>query len=871
MADETTRRLLATAGQLQTLLFHTELLKRCDPEILVRQSMRAKIKHNALMVLYLHSRLADSLAAQYEHRLTVGIYCLWMWLRRACTETAALANELDTYTTYRDRDRFFAATMKLAGGGPCQLHSRVELRLYGSNPDVARELGLINDAENFLKQLNYCHMIVSASSAIAALSEIDEFLTGTIGGGIVASPETYDHTQPCCICLDELSVTANQGDTIYKRLGYTICDHLVKQVKVNVSPDDVWRHMPFLNKVDADRLREALDRLKRTRELRRRPRLAWHQQQQQQQRHQRRCGDNDDNDDAVASETRDGGQWAATAATVAEGDGGDASTSVHDKASEILDSYDVFTEAPGPVYKLSELRYWLASGKASGAKNGGSDGSSGGGGHRGQSTVLQKLDSDLSEMFLRSETFEGECREAEREIFGTGLSHFHRHAAGKGFGGVGGGQNEDLIGKLLIGSPATSPESEIETLISSCYSHHMSLPLFSRLGDPEKADADALAEILKSYRAQTKRKAKGQDPENNNDDYEAASVRNNANDDYDSDSVDGGGGGSGSGKRRDANRQDWIGHVRIGGDGVVVGDVGERDDAVKTLLDRAERDLSARRKNYAERLSARSFSNLDRCVKNQRAELEKLLRVNVYGGALPAMYVELRNGFLARRAFLRAVASEDSQHIRVARLAKEDVEGYERHQYVRSALTRAAIDPAALPHLTSRFYELVSGPMFRRHVERFPQPPNTSLYFTVENVGLLPHLKEELANFTRKHAHADWMVSEFREFYDFSGLSGVTETHRAACAYVREAVFATALFESIFQCGRAKLMRADSVEVDANGPLLTDGIYMTFEEECPLVAVWGIGDDRRLSATSVTVTEKDLYAVLYAVLHKQDR
>ncbi|AAQ73707.1 ICP18.5 [Psittacid alphaherpesvirus 1] len=825
MADDTTRRLLAVAGQLQTLLFQIELLKRCDPEVLVKRALRAKIKHNALMVLYLHSRLAGDLAAQAAHRLTVGIYCLWMWLRRACSEAAALANEIDTYATYRDKDRFFSATMNLSPGGTCRLHSLVGLSLYGRTQDVTRELGLINDAENLLKQINYCHLIVSTESAEAALVGVDEFLTATVGGGMVASPETYDHTQPCCICLDELSVTANQGDTIYKRLGYSVCDHLVKQVKVNVTPDDVLRHMPFLNSVDANTLRGAIDKLRGSSggEVGGGRRLAG-------------VVPTGCRAEVGRSEQEDGAPA-----------GDDRADLEHEaRASRILDSYDVFTEAPGPVYRLSELRYWLASGKAAGAKTRGSCAHA-----THQATVLQKLDTDLSAMFARAETFERECRSAEREIFGTSFAHFHRHVASKiaSVRGVGGG-GEALIDKLLAGSPATAPEAEIETLISSCYSHHMSLPLFSRLGNPEKADTDALVEILKSYRDQTRPRA----------DKAGGRAEDGA-----GDCDDEGYPGAADATRR--GQRDWIGRVRV--DTAAVAD--EHEDKVKKLLDRAERDLTTRRKNYAERLSARSFSNLDRCVKNQRAELEKLLRVNVYGAALPAMYVELKNGFLARQAFMKAVTSDESQHIRRCRLAREDVEGYEQHQYVRSALMRTSLDPAALPHLASRFYELVSGPMFRRHVERFPQPPNTSLYFTVENVGLLPHLKEELASFTRTYAHAEWMVSEFREFYDFSGISGVSETQRAAYAYIREAVFAAALFESIFQCGRAKLMRADSVEVDAGGPLLTDGIYLTFEERFPLIAIWGVGEDRRLCATSVVVTEKDLYAVLYAVLHKQDK
>ncbi|PVE28041.1 hypothetical protein DC007_14490, partial [Enterococcus faecalis] len=70
----------------------------------------------------------------------------------------------------------------------------------------------------------------------------------------------------------------------------------------------------------------------------------------------------------------------------------------------------------------------------------------------------------------------------------------------------------------------------------------------------------------------------------------------------------------------------------------------------------ALRDAERRRRLYADRLSRRSAASLAQCVREQRRELEKTLRVNVYGDALLHTYVAVAAGFRARRAFCEAVA-----------------------------------------------------------------------------------------------------------------------------------------------------------------------------------------------------------------------
>ncbi|QFU14565.1 DNA packaging terminase subunit 2 [Psittacid alphaherpesvirus 5] len=751
------RNALILIAQLQTLLFQTDLLKRCDPDILIKHDTIRKIKHNALMVMYLYHRFSASLKEQVETRMTFSTYSLWLLLRRSKNDTSLLVNELDRYRQTLDRRVFFEKVMNL-DTNTCDLHKRVSLQLYGSDNIVEREMCLLNDIENFLKQIDYCHCIVSTSAALTALRDIDNFLLQTIGTGTVAPPETYDPTQPCATCFEELSMTANCGETIYRRLETKVCDHLVTQVDAHISFDDIRRHLPYLNGIEKSSLTRALTLI----------------------------------DNATSTVTTENAHHNNESSTT----------------QRVLDRYDVFTEAPHQIYHLSELQYWLASGKRGRIHKANKSTAV----KESNTSILQRFDSDLSKLLEQERHIEHTMRRVERIAFGNEFTHFHRILLTA---------KDDVAGRLLLGSPSVAPDAAIDTLIGACYTHHMSMGIFKRLQTPDTADEETLTRLLESIREQPSDIAS----ENTNSNQNWLAVRETVNEQsIESDQCD-----------------------------------------VSEMRRIAERDMETRRDRYAERLSARSFANLDRCVATQRSELEKLMRINVFGDMLPNMYVNTINGFLARKEFLRACETLASRTL--TRLSPDDMAAYNWHHYVRSAVARHQLDKAILPSLSSKFYSCITGPLFRHHVHNFPQPANTSLYFSVENVGLLPHLKEELANFMHDLSPVSWMISGFRHFYDFVETN-ITETYRTACRYIREAVFATTIFDATFHCGEVQLMRADSIDVDVDGPRVSDGLYLTFDSEQPLIALWGTTEDKRFGPETVAVIEKDLYSALYSILQK---
>ncbi|SBO07701.1 Tripartite terminase subunit UL28 [Human alphaherpesvirus 1 strain 17] len=241
-----------------------------------------------------------------------------------------------------------------------------------------------------------------------------------------------------------------------------------------------------------------------------------------------------------------------------------------------------------------------------------------------------------------------------------------------------------------------------------------------------------------------------------------------------------------------------------------------------------------------------------------------MLRVSVHGEVLPATFAAVANGFAARARFCALTAGAGTV------IDNRSAPGvFDAHRFMRASLLRHQVDPALLPSITHRFFELVNGPLFDHSTHSFAQPPNTALYYSVENVGLLPHLKEELARFIMGAggSGADWAVSEFQRFYCFDGISGITPTQRAAWRYIRELIIATTLFASVYRCGELELRRPDCSRPTSEGRYrYPPGVYLTYDSDCPLVAIVESAPDGCIGPRSVVVYDRDVFSILYSVL-----
>ncbi|AID52732.1 DNA packaging terminase subunit 2 [Falconid herpesvirus 1] len=773
------QKLFAIWGQIQTYAFQIELLKRCDPEVGSR-SLRG-LKLNALMVRYLMAELGPGLEEQAEMRLTPLTYGLWLAIRRVKDEGEALIAAFADYVVRRDAREFFARAMNLAG--PCPYHVDVVLETYGGS--VSAGVKFLHDAENVIKQLNYCHLIVRATDAAAFLKRLDAFMLLTVGSGSIVPPELYDPSHPCAVCFEELCVTANRGESARRRVAGKICDHITRQTRVRGSADEMATHLPHASSIPPEKRSAALAALERL------------------------------EDDVARRDTVDGGS---------NGQG----LSVHAAADAALDAHNVFLPASSRLYAVSELKFWISSsGRQSGS--GGSDGS-----------TVDAFAENLDALVEREKAFDIRAAIVETVAFGKRQRHFEREYDGE-LGAM------SVVDRLMLGGRAVSPDDLIEALIKACYDHHLSAPLLKRLADPERAAEEALKRVL-----------------------ERATVpgANHASASSERPSTSAGGDGLGDRSNGDDNDRDAndSGDLRMREDLRCDADIADSREGWLDLVRAAASDAIKRRKMYADRLTKRSMASLDRCVTEQRHELEKTLRINVYGEVLLDTYVAAYNGFRSRVGVLSLAGHPEANIVDNRTWA----DAFDAHRFMMTSLLRRKVDPAMLPSLTHKFFQLVNGPIFDHDRHTFAQPPNTALYFSVENVGLLPHLKEELAKFMlNSGGSGGWTVSRFRGFYDFSGAEGVTAAQRLAWKYIKELILAAALFSSVFRCGELRVRRADSTGVDGEGEqLCKDGIYITYETDCPLMAVLGADRDGRIGPDTTVILDSDVFSLLYAVLQR---
>nr|AAU84532.1 UL28 [Fibropapilloma-associated turtle herpesvirus] len=733
------RETVALVSRLNAFLFQLELLKRCDPEAVVVSPLRRSLKLNCLMVAYLRDRLEVHVKEQNRTEADYALYSLGLALTSACREAGRCWQLLEEFERNRDKRAFFRGAMGL--DVPCPYHVETELRAYG-DVRVTKQLSTVNDAENLLKQVNYIHAVVPEAAAAELFARIDDFFSETLANGPVAAFEAYDESAPCAVCFEELCVTANQGQSVYKRLADRVCDHLATRYQVHVDEDDLLKNLPYAGGHAPQRLNALCEDL----------RHARHEAQDERQKAENGCG---------ATES-----------------------AVMDETERLLNSFDVFCNVPPAVYKMSELKFWLLAGS-------------------GDETAIDLYGRRLADLEEKDALLARQEALTSLRLFGVRLTHFHDLFP-----------PADPMEKVAVGSPRLPPETRMVALINAFYARAADVPLFRRLRETGERNTEALRKVLVQIQS-------GETAEGESDDGRETAVGE-------------------SFRSQNESLRD-----------------------LEELERRVRGETEERKRAYAARLSRRSFLNLSKCVEKQRAFLDKMLSVNVWGQFLLEAAVRTRNGFSRRARFLERVTGFGGE-VRDKRHCRTD---YDARQFVRNALLRHEVDPALLSELVNRFYELINGPYFTHAYHVFAQPHNTPLYFSVENVGLLPHIKNELASFMLIRNHREWMVSEYKEFYKFPPVcdpektGALNDLQRLAWRYVRELVLASALFHAAFGRDHVLIKRAD-----LSFGKEEDGLYLTYETECPLVVVLGARDGRLVPGESLVALETDLYSAFDTVL-----
>lgn len=249
---------------------------------------------------------------------------------------------------------------------------------------------------------------------------------------------------------------------------------------------------------------------------------------------------------------------------------------------------------------------------------------------------------------------------------------------------------------------------------------------------------------------------------------------------------------------------------------------------------------------FKKKLAMHNFLRLRQCIDDKKHLLEKKLNVNVYGPALSHILVQLAATFQKRNNFINKALS----------VGTWSNFSLNEHLFIRNAVLSKSITVDDLSDLTNDFFRLLNGPCFSFQYHAFPCSLNTTLYYSVENVGLLPHYRAQLAYYISDVSDkpSAWMTSKFNEFYNFSTCSTVSEVQDKCWQYLREAVLAFYLVSKSFYLGDiTHLMRTDGDDKPV------DGVYLTHSKKIPVVVVFDNGNTFILC--------KDIYIALYEIVN----
>nr|QRE02493.1 Subunit of terminase [Otarine gammaherpesvirus 4] len=259
--------------------------------------------------------------------------------------------------------------------------------------------------------------------------------------------------------------------------------------------------------------------------------------------------------------------------------------------------------------------------------------------------------------------------------------------------------------------------------------------------------------------------------------------------------------------------------------------------------DHVHADANARRDAYLQKLASDGMAKLCACLDKQSGVLVDTLTMRVWGDTVYCEAAILKNHFMRRRALAYGpweCSDTNDSHAMAAQ--------FENSKHIKNGMYVESLSREHVEALMLNFYELITGPLARNR-GLFPLPANVTLAHCMDAAGAMPHQKMLVAELIWPSIEPrDWIDERFNRFFEVCApdLGGA---QREAWTYVREAVLSVALYNRTWE-KQLQLYPADAVRV-GNAP--SDGAYLTYESNAPLVLVHG-GEGWVF---------KDLYAMLY--------
>ncbi|AJA36253.1 U40 [Human betaherpesvirus 6A] len=253
-----------------------------------------------------------------------------------------------------------------------------------------------------------------------------------------------------------------------------------------------------------------------------------------------------------------------------------------------------------------------------------------------------------------------------------------------------------------------------------------------------------------------------------------------------------------------------------------------------------QQEVLARKKAYFQKVSESGYNRVMACIREQESLINKVVSVNVYGNFIFEALSKIMNGFVLRKMYLDGSLRVDSCT-------------YDEHLYIKNNLMPKKLPLELLPDLSEIMYTLLTGPLSDFHKSAYPLPANISMAYGCDHAEMLPHMKEDLARCIEGTIHPSvWMVCEYNEFFNFSGVTDVNDMQKKMWNFIRELTLSVALYNDVFG-KRLKIVRIDE-EGDLSG-----NVVLTFNHESPLLFHTGGGMTKF----------KDVYSLLYCDLQAQ--
>ncbi|ALE14720.1 ORF7 [Felid gammaherpesvirus 1] len=268
----------------------------------------------------------------------------------------------------------------------------------------------------------------------------------------------------------------------------------------------------------------------------------------------------------------------------------------------------------------------------------------------------------------------------------------------------------------------------------------------------------------------------------------------------------------------------------------------------ETSTQRVLSDAQVRKEAYIQKITKDGLKNLNRCLETQGIILTNTLNLRIWGSTIYEIASVMKNHFLSRRHFMSIPWQNNTDG---------NDSSFENSKYMKNSLHLQKLSHEHIESLRAQFYEILTGPLSKSN-SLFPIPSNVSLAYCIDASGMIPHQKLMLTEIIWPTIEPkDWIDFNFNQFYTFKS-SDLNSIQKEALLFIREIVLSTSLYNQTWEKDLAvfPLTHLNTNYVERQPHDFKDGVYLTFEEGCPLVLVY----------SKQGFIFKDLYALLYCHL-----